>query len=296
MDFFLNDLTTILTYSFLYLTVIFLWIPKFKKFPLWGVLLVVSIIFGLISKRLDSAAVAFTLLFAISTYCLQNQKLPLLVRVLFAIAVFIVGAGLEAHLLPGFKNLMVLDKVQISKDGIPFTLYLNFDKTIVGLFIIGILHQLISSKEEWLKMFTLTIPRACLVILVVVFLSIAFKFVNFDPKIPASLLIWACTNLLFVCVAEEAFFRGFIQKYLCVILQRVHYGNLISVVIAAIIFGLAHYAGGTRYMILAAVAGMGYGWIYFRTKRIEASIISHFCLNLTHFLFFTYPALAISVA
>lgn len=32
-----------------------------------------------------------------------------------------------------------------------------------------------------------------------------------------------------------------------------------ALLIAAILFGLAHYAGGTKYVILATVAGMGYG-------------------------------------
>jgi membrane protease YdiL (CAAX protease family) len=296
MNLFTDDLTSILTYSFLYLTVISLWIPKFKKFPLWIAILTVSIIFGLISQRVEFIGLFFILLFSVATYCLKNQKLPMLVRVLFAIVIFILGAGLEAHLFPGFQNLKVLDSIKISKDGIPFTLYLNFEKTFVGIFILGVLHQLISAKDEWLKMFKIMLPKAILVIFVVACVSFVLKFVRFDIKIPSSFFIWSCTNLLFVCVAEEAFFRGFIQKYLCLILRRFHYGNLSGVIIASILFGLAHYTGGIRYVILAAFAGMGYGWIYFRTKRIEASIITHFSLNLVHFLFFTYPALVTSVA
>lgn len=289
-----HDLITVLTYVFLYLTVISLWIPKFAKFPLWTVIAGVSVILGLFSKRLDFLGIIFVILFAIFTYGLKNSKLQVWARVLFAVGILILGVGLAAHLLPGFQNLKVLDAIQISRDGIPFTLYLNFDKTLVGILILGILHQRISTKDQWLKMFKMTIPRAIFVIFIVACLSFAFKFVHFDPKIPSSLLIWAFTNLLFVCLAEEAFFRGFIQKYLCAVLQRFSYGNLVAIVIASLLFGLAHYAGGVRYMILAAFAGMGYGWIYFRTKRIEASIISHFSLNLVHFLFFTYPALATS--
>ena len=38
--------------------------------------------------------------------------------------------------------------------------------------------------------------------------------------------------------------------------------------------------------------GLGYGWVYLRTERIEASILTHFLLNCIHFVFFTYPALA----
>jgi len=44
--------------------------------------------------------------------------------------------------------------------------------------------------------------------------------------------------------------------------------------------------------VLATIAGIGYGGIYWRTNRIEASIFAHFLVNTTHILCFTYPARA----
>ena len=255
----------------------------------------VSILFGLTSKRIELISVVFILLLACFAYFLQNIKISLIVRILSAVGLLILGCGLALHIVPGFHNLQVLDKVKISEDGIPFSLYLNFDKTIVGIIILGILHQLITTKNEWIKMFKGMIPRALVLIMIIASLSILFHYVRFDPKLPSSLLIWSCTNLLFVCVAEEGFFRGFIQKYLCLVFQNIKYGNLLAISIASILFGLAHYAGGVLYVLLAFIAGMGYGFIYFRTKRIESSIITHFLLNLIHFLFFTYPALASAI-
>lgn len=290
-----NPLTTLLTYGFLYLTVIFLWIPHFKKIPVWGFMLVSSILFGLISKRIELISIVFILLLACFAHCLQNTKLSLIIRVLSAVALLILSSGLELHILPGFHNLQVLDNVKISENGIPFSLYLNFDKTIVGIFILGILHPLITTKNEWVKMFKAIIPGLFLLIPIITCLSFLFHYVQFDPKLPGSLLIWSCTNLLFVCVAEEGFFRGFIQKYLSLAFQNNKYGNLLAVSVASILFGLAHFSGGILYVLLAFIAGMGYGFIYFRTQRIEASIITHFILNLIHFLFFTYPALAGSI-
>jgi membrane protease YdiL (CAAX protease family) len=57
-----------------------------------------------------------------------------------------------------------------------------------------------------------------------------------------------------------------------------------------VLFGLAHIAGGWRYVALATVAGAGYGTVFYRSRRIEASILAHFTLNAVHFLLFTYPA------
>lgn len=293
-----NQLTTILTYVFLYITVIFLWVPKFKQVSLWKLVLAVSIVFGLISKRIDLSSIIFILLLGVVTNYLGDQKTLTSRCVLAALLLFILGglSGLFGmHLLPGFQNLQVLDKINISDDGIPFSLYLNFDKTIVGVFILGFLHQLIATRDAWVKMLKTMLPWASLLIIIILFLSFSMKFVRFDPKLPDSLLIWSCTNLLFVCVAEEGFFRGFIQKYLCIAFQNIKYGNLLAISIASILFGLAHFSGGSLYVILAIIAGVGYGFIYFRTNRIEASIISHFFLNSIHFVFFTYPALKSSI-
>lgn len=289
-----NPITSTVTYSLLYLTVILLWVPFFKKIPLWSSSLFVCLIFGLISQRIDFIGLMFIMICGCLTLCLGNQKMPLSMRVVSAIGLFFLGLGLGLsglHLLPGFNNLRVLDHVLISRNAIPYNLYLNFDKTLVGIFIVGFLHQRINTKVEWDELFASVIPRTLLIILIVLVCSFYLKFIAFDPKLPRTLPLWATTNLLFVCFAEEAFFRGFIQNYLCLILERVHYGYVLAVIISSILFGLAHFTGGSLYVLLATTAGLGYGWIYWQTQRIEASISAHFTVNLVHFVFFTYPAL-----
>ncbi len=291
-----NDMTILLTYGFLYLSVIFLWIPAFKSIPLWRLALGVAIAFGVISHRIDGVGLGLIVLLFGTTFCLSQKKWPLWIRVLSAVILFVLGLGLGLSgihgFLPGFHNLLVLNHVQISHNGIPFSLYLNFDKTIVGLCIIGILHQRIKTDVEWRRMFQLMMPGALWVIVGIACLAFALQFVTFDLKVSQYLPIWAITNLLFVCLAEEGFFRGFIQKYISLCLRRLKYGDAIAISIAAILFGLSHFMGGPRYVLLATVAGLGYGWIYCRTQRIEAAMLTHFSLNLVHFLCFTYPALA----
>ncbi len=66
---------------------------------------------------------------------------------------------------------------------------------------------------------------------------------------------------------------------------------MFALLICAILFGLAHAGGGVWYVLLATVAGLGYGLVYHRTQRIELSILLHFALNSIHILFFSYPAL-----
>jgi hypothetical protein len=45
----------------------------------------------------------------------------------------IVALLMANHVLPGFNNLRVFDHIRFSPDSAPFTMYLNFDKTAVGL-------------------------------------------------------------------------------------------------------------------------------------------------------------------
>ena len=54
---------------------------------------------------------------------------------------------------------------------------------------------------------------------------------------------------------------------------------------------MLHYQGGLSYVALATVAGIFYGMAYYKSGRLISAIAVHFLLNLTHALFFTYPAL-----
>ena len=59
----------------------------------------------------------------------------------------------------------------------------------------------------------------------------------------------------------------------------------------AVLFGLAHAAGGPLLVLLAALAGAGYSLAYAATRRIESAVLAHFVLNAVHFVGFSYPHL-----
>lgn len=280
-----------LAYIFLFATVLALWFPGRRRIPLWSLPLGCSLVLGWIAHHLTLAALLPLVILALASYFLQKSTKPG-VRALAAGVLVLTSLGLGAHLFPGFHNLKVVDAVKVSEDGIPFTLHLNIDKTLIGVFILGTMSNLIRTGAGWKDMFLKIGTLAPLIILVLALLSALFQFVRWDPKLPNILPIWAVTNLFFVCVAEEGFFRGFLQKYLSELVKDLPYGNLLALLMASLLFGVAHFAGGLTYVILASIAGLGYGWVYQSTGRIEASIITHFLLNLVHILFLTYPALA----
>jgi uncharacterized protein len=214
-------------------------------------------------------------------------------RVLVALsALGILGFGvlLALHALPGFRNFLILDHVVLSGGAAPFTLYLNFDKTLVGLCILGFCHRALPARaNDWLRSLRRAAPIMAINVVVVALGACTLGYLTWQPKWTPIFWIWAPVNLFFVCLSEEAFFRGFIQRGLTSALQRMRYGSAVAIAASALLFGLAHFAGGASYIVLATVAGLGYGIVYHRARRVEMSILAHFALNATHFLLFTYP-------
>lgn len=284
-----------LTFSLLALTVLSLWCTGEEDQPgwrrqVWLLFLAAALMAGLISGVLTLTGLAWVLIFALACFYLGRTHVAGL-RVVAAIGVLAMSAGFMLHRLPGFVNPRVIEAVRFTPDALPFTLYLNLDKTLIGIFLLGWCHTRMTRAWEWRAMAKRAALPALLVIAVMLVLSLISGYVQWAPKFPADTWLWLGANLLFVCLAEEAFFRGFIQKELGDLWSSWQGGRVLALGMAGGLFGLAHFAGGPAYVALATVAGLGYGWIYHRTGRIEASLLTHFALNAVHFFFFTYPAL-----
>lgn len=214
-----------------------------------------------------------------------------ILRFLFSGLFLILAVAMSSHLAPGFNNLPIFQGVQFSPDSLPFTMYLNFDKVAVGLFILIFFVNQTQSARFTLD-HLITVGRTLGILLVLLIpTALAIDYIRVDAKLPELGWIWMLNNLFFVCVAEEALFRGFIQTKLSAIFPKERVWALIPILIAAVLFGLAHYKGGVAYVGLAAGAGLFYGYAYQKTHRLESAILVHFGLNLVHFLFFSYPAL-----
>jgi uncharacterized protein len=288
----------IVTYGLLILSMITIWVPVniIHRQPyhihLWQVIFLLSLVAALVWQFIHFVSLLPIMIFAVGCYVIYQKQTPPWLKMSGGLVVVLLSIGLMGHVIPGFSNPKLISNFQISQDAILYTQYLNFDKALVGLLILALGHQLLSTKLAWFKMLTTTIPLATIVVIVVIGLSIFMGYVQFNFKLTALFFFWALPNLFFTCVAEEAFFRGFVQKHLEESLNRFKYGSITGLLLASLLFGLAHYPGGMNYIILATVAGLGYGLVYQRTKSIEASILTHFLLNVVHFIFFTYPVLA----
>jgi len=285
----------ILCYGFLYLSVLLLWVPGKRKIKTWQVSFVLALFFGLISRQVEWGGLVALALLAAGSYYSQAKNTTPKKRLAATSLVLFLCLGLASHQMPGFSNLLVLDHVYFTTDALPYTLFLNFDIAAIGILILGFGPALISSRDTLEQLVREYWQIALSMILGLSIVAMILGFVRIEPKLSIHLFLWLPTNLLFTCVAEEALFRGFIQKKLTQQVKDAKGETYWALLLASFLFGLAHYTGGKKYVLLATLAGLGYGWIYQRTKRIEASILTHFTLNLTQFLFFTYPALASAI-
>lgn len=207
--------------------------------------------------------------------------------------------ALALHKVPGFNNPVVINAVQFSPDAKPFTQYLNFDKGSVGLILLALLAPKLRRGDRADRLAAETVAGYALTTVVVLGVALASGLVRFEPKLPPQTLLFLATNLFLTCVAEEAFFRALVQDPL----RGMRAGQagpegaswraraIVAIVVSGLLFGIAHAAGGTSMIVMAALAGIGYAAVYARTNRIEAPILVHFGVNATHLLAFTYPAL-----
>lgn len=210
---------------------------------------------------------------------------------LYGTSTAVLALALALHWVPGFNNPVLVANVKFSEDAMPFTQLASFDKAAAGLFLLAFLCQR-ASAAEWATMLRRTAPVAAVTAAAVIVAASAIGYVRPDPKLPAYTALFLATNLLFTCVPEEAFFRGFLQERLARALAPTPRHQVLSVSCSAVLFGVAHAAGGATYFMLATLAGLGYAYAYAITRRVEAPIAVHFAVNAVHFVGFTYPRLA----
>lgn len=213
----------------------------------------------------------------------QPHRHPLIVFFAWTL-ILIWCALLFLHRVPGFNNLLVLDNVLAGPHSLPFSMYMNLDKPLAFFALLFAYPTLLgNNKTVQIKPLFLTIAG-----LFTLFpLATSLGALEIEPSLPSWWWLFALNNLMITCVAEEALFRGFIQQ---VVSQR--FNSWIAIIIASVLFGIAHIGGGTLLVFFASLAGLGYGLIFYFTGRLWCAVVVHFLFNLFHLLFFTYPALA----
>ena len=279
----------------------------FFKQPVWLWLLMLSMLSAALEGYINIVGLVAITFYVALYYGTLNIKQPIINKVI-TILFIATALGLALHYVPGFNNLPIVVNEQISSDAIAYTLYANFDKAIAGLLLSayyfstlapkrqrtldskGIDSKSIDSKSLASKKLALKQPVLIIIgtILTTLIVALLLGIVSFNPKVPDFWLAFIAINLLFTCVAEEALFRGLLQTKLSQQIISTRFAILAPIIIACI-FALAHFMGGVNYILVSAVAGFGYGYIFYKTQRLEWAILCHWLVNVCHFFLFTYP-------
>ena len=222
------------------------------------------------------------------------------------LAIFAIWIPLETDLFTLFINLLIpnldlassielLPQVEVNLiAGVDLPLH-KLTAILLALFLFLILYPLPEMG------FTFSLRKKDLKYALIGFLGFAFigiptgfliKFLRYNLQIPSitELITYSVAGYLLVALMEEILFRGIIQN---LIEKRVK-SETVSLIIAAIIFGMGHLNNTTRgyavpnwgYVLMASIAGISYGWVWIKTKRVTASAITHALVNLMWAVFF----------
>jgi membrane protease YdiL (CAAX protease family) len=246
--------------------------------------------------RLGAVAVLLTLWGACWLYMASHKWATIgwrrIARVAALLGIVALSLALGLHVVGGVRNLQIVNSVVLHEGAAPYSLWLNFDKTAAGILVFAVCYlPLRRQAHDLLTDLKLALLPFLITALVLMVLSVCAGYVRWDPRWNAFFWPWVSINFLFICMSEEAFFRGFVQLQLAQALGSRRHGPGLAIAVSAALFGLAHFAGGWIYAGLAGIAGVGYGIVFQRTQRLELSMLAHCATNAVQFLLFTYPSL-----
>lgn len=256
-------------------------LPFYRRSSL--VLLAIALGLAIVDQiLLPPGIIALSVVGAVALYC-GFQKQPHAFSVPGEIILVVSAIALMLHMIPGFNNLLIVSGERAGPQSAPFSFYYNLDKALIPFLLLACLPTLIKRPARppanalWWLILVMSMPLLLL-------LATCSGGLRVEPHLPEWLGSFMLANLFFVCLAEEALFRGYIQQRLSQLL-----GDKRALLIAALLFGFAHFSGGLLLVLFATLAGLIYGLAWLWSGRIWVSALVHFAFNMLHLLLFTYP-------
>ena len=254
----------------------------------WTFLALLTLGYGLALSygHLDWRAAISVMLLLTAGFTVRQHVIPGL-RILGHGLFIVLALALALHWLPGFHNGRGIALQRFSENAVSFSMFLNLDKPLIGFWLLLACPWIVGrcSLRSFLYVTALALTLSTGLALGS---ALLMGIIAWAPKWPDQAWLWMSNNLLLVTLVEEALFRGYIQGGLSRLMKNLPRGENLALLLASLIFGLAHAGGGWQWVVLASLAGVGYGLAY-RFGGLGAAILSHFGLNLMHFALFTYP-------
>ncbi|MGJ8730342.1 CPBP family intramembrane glutamic endopeptidase [Listeria aquatica] len=179
-------------------------------------------------------------------------------------------------------------------NGLQMNWYMNLTQAfalIILLFLLQISNMKLFSfrafsRKTWLSFIVISIGTLVisnLLEILITYLNPSFNTANQagieDMVSSASPLVVFVAVVILAPIAEEVVFRGLIMK----IIFRKY--PKIGFLVSALLFTFAHIPTDILSFLLYFVMAVGLCLVYYKTKRIEASILLHFINNLIGYFF-----------
>lgn len=287
--YFFSHLFVTFAFIFLGLSIVSMWANK--KIYLWGTLLVISFLLAWYGNIVSVLAL---IPIGVLLVCHYGISLDLSgwSRYFLVMIAAVVSFGLNWHLVKGFANPLIGKQMLFSQNAVPLNWYLNFDKPFVGIFVLGFYLPLIDSPKKFIRMLFQAVPWTAGSAILLLGVSTFTGIITWDIKWFGFFWLFFLINLIFVVIPEEVFYRGFLQREIMINLKN-RAAGLLAVLVVSLLFATSHllFVPSIGFFLSALVASLAYGGIYLLTGTIESSIFTHFCINVIHIVFFTYPAL-----
>lgn len=294
LNLFSNQNLSYISLTFLIINLISFYCTKTKKLPI--IFFAIALATALISGVINFISSLIILLFGFLIYSFYQKKLPSPYKIFIYFGIFIITILSFLHQLPGIDNIEFLTNIKLSKNSSNFDLWLNFDKPLIAIFLLFFIYNPPRKFSDYKNIFIQTLKLFVPLLIILLALGTYGNFLVFDPKFPSFEItfLWLIKMIFLTIFAEEFFFRFFIQNSVILLFKNSKYFSknpqIIGLIFTSILFGLTHFSQGFVFILLATICGFFYGLIFIRTRYIEASILLHFLINLTHFIFFSYPS------
>lgn len=266
-----------------------IWLFDKKQISL--ILFTLCLVLSFISESLDISAIFIAATFLILNYIFYNSKTSNFTKSYLWFIIFLIAFFLSNHNLPGFQDWQFINGEFISPNAEKFSVFLNIDKILAGfgIAVFGLtpLRNFLHLKKITIRIF----PTLTLALITIASFGLITGLAKLDPKFPDIWLVWIMSNLLMNCISEEILFRFFLQGNLQKLTKGLNYSTILSIIFTSCIFTLFHSSESMLYMVGIFIGSCFIGYAYHITKRVEASILLHFIINVIHFFFFTYPML-----
>lgn len=228
---------------------------------------------------LSGAFIAFVMITL--AFLSNNSARPVSILAKIALGTLALAVSLK---LFGWQRVVLNPSLDLGNP--PFEWVLNFDKPFAGAVLAIALLMLTPPVPTR----SLSVKYAGWIALGIVTLVCTTFLLGgtFAPKWTLAVTLFLITNLIFAVVPEELFFRSLLQAKFP---KRSKVKDAFTVLTLTGLFTLAHFSPkiDPTYLVLVALAGGIYAFVFQVTRSILWAIAIHLFVNLLSVALFNYP-------